>query len=57
MRVTTLASVLHSTIVINMSKKIIRAFVMMRHYISSNLIEQNYINNLMLEDHEKVKAL
>ena len=57
MKVTTLASVLHSTIAISMSKKIIRAFVMMRHYISSNLIEQNYINNLMLEDHEKVKAL
>ena len=30
---------------------------MMRHYISSNLIEQKYINNLVLEDHEKIKAL
>ena len=57
MGVTTLASVLHSTIAINMSKKIIRAFVMMRHYISSNLIEQKYINNLVLEDHEKIKVL
>jgi len=57
MRVTTLASVLHSNIAINTSKNIIRAFVMMRHYISSNLIEQKYINNLMLEDHEKVNAL
>lgn len=55
--VTTLASVLHSTIAINMSKKIIRAFVMMRHYISSNLIEQKYINKLVLEDHEKIKTL
>lgn len=35
MGVSTLASVLHSTIAINMSKKIIRTFVMMRHYISS----------------------
>lgn len=57
MGVTTLASVLHSAIAINMSKKIIRAFVMMRHYISSNLIEQKYINNLVLKDHEKIKAL
>ena len=57
MGVTTLASVLHSTIAINMSKKIIRAFVMMRHYISSNLIEQKYINNIVLEDHTKIKAL
>ena len=40
-----------------MSKKIIRAFVMMRHYISSNLVEQKYINNLVLEDHTKIKAL
>ena len=57
MGVSTLASVLHSTIAINMSKKIIRAFVMMRHYISSNLIEQKYINNLVLEDHDKIKVL
>ena len=57
MGVTTLASVLHSTIAINMSKKIIRAFVAMRHYISSNLIEQKYINDLVLEDHNKIKVL
>ena len=57
MGVTTLASVLHSDIAISMSKKIIRAFVMMRHYISSNLIEQKYINNLVLEDYDKIKAL
>ena len=40
-----------------MSKKIIRAFVTMRHYISSNFIEQKYINNLVLEDHNKIKKL
>ena len=57
MGVTTLASVLHSEVAINMSKKIIRAFVMMRHYISSSLIEQKYINSLVLEDHNKIKAL
>ena len=57
MGVTTLASVLHSTVAVNMSKKIIRAFVMMRHYISSSLVEQKYINNLVLEDHSKIKAL
>ena len=57
MGVTTLASVLHSDIAISMSKKIIRAFVMMRHYISSNLIEQKYINNMVLDDHDKIKAL
>ena len=57
MGVTTLASVLHSTIAVNLSKKIIRAFVMMRHYISNNLIEQKYINNLVLEDHDRIHLL
>ena len=57
MGITTLASVLHSAVAVNMSKKIIRTFVMMRHYISTNLIEQKYINNIVLEDHNKIKAL
>ena len=33
------------------------AFVAMRKYISNNLLEQRYINNLVLEDHEKIKLL
>ena len=57
MGVATLASVLHSDVAINVSKKIIRAFVTMRHYVSSSLIEQKYINNLVLEDHNKIKEL
>ena len=35
---TTLSDVLHSAIAINMSKKIIMTLIMIRHYISSNLI-------------------
>ena len=57
MGITTLASILHSEVAISMSKKIIRAFVMMRHYISTSLIEQKYINKLVLEDHSKIKNL
>ena len=57
MGVTTLASLLRSNIAINMSKKIVRAFVTMRHYISSSLIEQKYINSLVIEDHNKIKVL
>ncbi len=57
MGVATLAGVLHSEIAISMSKKIIRAFVMMRNYISSGLIEQKFINNLVLENHYKIKML
>ena len=57
MGVTILASVLHSKIAINMSKKIIRAFVAMRHLISDNLIEQKYINNMVLENKEEIKTI
>ena len=39
------------------SIKIMDAFVAVRKYISTNLIEQKYINILVLEDHEKIKAL
>ena len=52
-----LSSVLRSETAINMSIKIIDAFVTMRKYISNNLLEQKYINNLVLEDHDKIKTL
>jgi len=34
-----------------------RAFVSMKKYISSGLLEQKYINNIVLEDHDKKKGL
>ena len=52
-----LSSVLHSKTAIQVSIKIMNAFVAMRKYISSNLIEQKYINELVLEDHDKIKVL
>ena len=52
-----LSSVLHSKTAIQVSIKIMDAFVAMRKYISSNLIEQKYINELVLEDHDKIKVL
>ena len=52
-----LSSVLHSEIAIKMSIQIINAFVIMRKYISSNLIEQRYINNLVLEHDSEIKQL
>ena len=55
--VATLASMLRSEIAISMSKKIIRAFVTMRHYFSSNLIEQKHINNLVYKHDEDIKLL
>src|SRR5574344_2098984 len=55
--VSMLASVLHTEIAEQMSVKIMRTFVKMRKYISNNLIEQRYINDLVLEDHDSIKLL
>ena len=52
-----LSSVLHSEIAIKMSVQIINAFVIMRKYISNNLVEQRYINNLVLEHDSEIKLL
>ena len=52
-----LATVLRTNVAEEISIKIMDAFVAMRKYISSNLIEQKYINNLVLEDHEKLMLL
>ena len=52
-----LATVLRTRVASQISVAIMRAFVKMRKYISSNLIEQKYINNLVLEDHNKIKLL
>ena len=52
-----LATVLRTKVAEEVSIKIMDAFVAMRKYISTNLIEQKYINDLVLEDHEKIKTL
>ena len=50
-----LATVLRTKVAEEMSIKIMDAFVTLRRYISDNLIEQKYINNLVLEDHNLIK--
>lgn len=52
-----LASILRTEIAAQMSIAIMRAFVMMRKYISTNLLEQKYINTMVLEDHNRIDAL
>ena len=52
-----LATVLKNPIATLVSIKIMDAFVAMRKYVSNNLIEQKYINNIVLEDHHKIKVL
>lgn len=50
-----LATVLRTEVAEEISIKIMDAFVALRHYISDNLIEQKYINNLVLENHDLIK--
>ena len=52
-----LATVLRTEIAEEISIRIMDAFVSMRKYISNTLIEQQYINNLVLENHEKIVTL
>lgn len=52
-----LATVLKTSIASQMSVSIMRAFVTMRKFISTNLIEQRYINNQVLKNTEDIKLL
>ena len=52
-----LATVLKSEIASKVSLAIIDAFVLMRKYISNNLLEQKYINNQVLKNTEDIKIL
>ncbi len=52
-----LASVLKTEMASKTSVNIMRAFVLMRRYISTNLVEQKYINNQVLKNTEDIKIL
>ena len=52
-----LATILRTSVAEEVSIKIMDAFVAMRKYMGANLIKQKYINNLVLEDHDKIKVL
>ena len=52
-----LATVLHTPVAAEVSVNIMRAFVKMRKIISSNLIEQKYINELVRKDNESINLL
>ena len=49
-----LATVLRTPVAEEISIKIMDAFVAMRKYISSNLLNQNYINSLVLENQKMI---
>ena len=52
-----LATILKSDVATKVSIAIMDAFVLMRKYISNNLIEQKYINNQVLKNTEDIKIL
>ena len=55
--ITMLAGVLKSKTAIEMSLRIVNTFIFMRKYISTNLIEQKLINNMVLEHESEIKLL
>ena len=52
-----LAIVLRTPVAEEISIRIMDAFVEMRKYLSTNLIEQKYINDLVLKDSKKIDLL
>lgn len=52
-----LSGLLKSDIAVKVNIHIIDAFIKMRKYISSSLIEQKYINNLVLEHEKKLELV
>ena len=52
-----LATVLRTSVASQVSVSIMRAFVEMRKYISNNLLEQKYINNLVMEHDNDIKLI
>lgn len=52
-----LSSVLKTEVAVTTSVNIMRAFVLMRNYISENLIEQKFINELVLRHDNDIKLL
>ena len=52
-----LSTILKSKVAVETSTRIMDAFVKMRKIISSNLIEQKYINELVIKDNERINLL
>ena len=52
-----LSAIINTGVAINISVEIINAFVAMRKYISNNLLEQNYIKDMVIRHDEEIKIL
>lgn len=52
-----LAGVLHSTVAVEMSVLIKNTFVKIRRYVNESILEQKYINHMVLEHDNEIKLL
>ena len=52
-----LATVIHTSVASDVSIKIMRAFVHLRRYISSSIIDQKYITSMVLKHDNEIKLL
>jgi len=52
-----LASVLKTKVAAEVSVRIMRAFVLIKNYISNNLLEQRYINDLVLKNSKRIDLI
>lgn len=52
-----LASVLRTSVASSVSVDIMRAFVVMKKYVSKTLLDQTYINSLVLKDSKRIDLL
>ena len=55
--ITMLAGILKSDVAIKMSLRIVDIFITMKNYINTSLIEQKYINSLVLEHDSKIDLI
>ena len=55
--VSMLSSVLRTSVAANVSVNIMRAFVVMKKYISNNYLEQTYMKNMLLKHDNDIKLL
>ncbi len=55
--VSMLSAVLHTDTAIKVSIDIMRAFVLMRKYLGTNMLGQKYINNQVMKNTEDIKLL
>jgi len=55
--ITMLAGILKSDVAVAASLKIVDTFIAMRHFISNNLLDSKYVNNILVNHEERIKLI